>query len=72
MGLQDKKPDGIRFILVQEVFDCFEITKRLSHFFLADLNKAVMQPIASQWVFMQSFRLGDFVFVVRKDQVFAA
>ena len=61
---------GITFL--QQVPQGVKIAERLRHLLAINQQKLAVQPIADEGFSRQRFRLRDFIFVVREDQVGAA
>ncbi len=72
MGLQDEKAQGFRIEQLQHLADGKEVAQRLAHLFAVDVHKAVVQPVVDKPAAIGPFRLGDLVFMVRKDQILTA
>ena len=49
-----------------------EVAERLGHLAVIHIDKAVVHPVVDEFAAVRGFRLGDFVFVVRKRKVAAA
>src|SRR5258708_28251189 len=49
-----------------------EVAEALRHLLTFDQQKAHVHPETGKWLSCERFRLGDFIFVVREGQVFAA
>src|SRR5690349_14012033 len=58
--------------LLQKFVHGDKIAEALRHLFLIDGKETVMQPEARQRTAVRCLGLGDFVFVVRKDEIQAA
>ena len=59
--------------MIQDVLDQKEIAQRFAHFLRIHGNKTIMHPVAHEWrAAGKRFRLGHFVFVMRKNQIAAA
>ena len=55
-----------------QVADGVEVAEALRHLLAFDEQKARVKPIAGELLAAERFGLGDFVFVMGKDKVFAA
>lgn len=69
---QKEKTQGFGQITLQNVANGFKIAQRLGHLFRIDLHKTVMHPIAGQFTMTNSLGLGNFVFMMGKDQILTA
>ena len=69
MSLQEEKSDDFGGIFLQNIFDGEKISRGLRHFFIVDCDKAVVNPILRERIFVAdaTLRLRDFVFMVRKN-----
>ncbi len=74
LSLQHKETQnlGVNAALVEQIADGGEVTEGFGHFFAADINHAVVEPVAGEGVARGGFGLGDFVFVVGEGEVSAA
>ena len=59
-------------IMVEDVPDGQEVAERFGHFLIANSDKAMMDPVVGKGFAVCPFALGDFIFMVGKDQVLAA
>src|SRR6185437_2220949 len=55
--------------LLEDFPDGEEIAERFRHFFLVDVEKTVMQPVARQRLAEGALGLRDLVLMMRKDQI---
>ena len=70
MGLQHKQAQGHGADAIgQQGPDRGEIAQGFTHLFAVDIHHAVVEPVAGQGLAGGCFGLGDFIFVVRKNQV---
>ena len=72
MGRENKEPQGLGIVFLQYLADGEEVAQRLAHFFAVDIHKTVVQPVANKLTTISRFGLGDFVLVMREDQVFSS
>src|SRR5664280_3817005 len=56
----------------RQITKCEEVAERLAHLLAFDEQVRVVEPETRERLTGRSFALGDLVFVVRKDQIFAA
>ena len=70
VGLEREQAQGHRRdARIQQGTDGGEVAQGFGHLLAAHIDHAVVQPVASQLVAGGRLRLGNFVFVVGKDQV---
>ena len=69
----DEETQGFRVKMRQNIAYGKEVAQRLGHFFFVNGNKTVVQPVAYKRMHAgAAFGLGNFVFVVRENQIAAA
>ena len=54
------------------IADGEKIAQRLGHFLFVDIHESVVDPVFDRRFPRRTAGLGDFIFVMREDQVFAA
>ena len=69
MRLQQEKSDDFGGIFFQNIFDGEKISCGLTHFFVVDCDKTVVNPILRERIFVADcrLRLRNFVFMVREN-----
>ena len=72
MYRQQVEPYYLARILSQYIPDYEKITQRFRHFFIIDGNEAIMHPVSGKRFTRSRFRLGDFILVMRENQILAA
>ena len=69
----EEEAQGIGAIVFQDVLDQEEVVQGLAHLFRIDGDEAVVKPVFDHgFLAGEGFGLGDFVFMVREDEVAAA
>lgn len=72
MGGQKEIAERIAGILLQYVFHQEEIIQGLTHLFRVNGNEAIMEPVIYEMAAGAAFGLGDFIFMMRENQIRAA
>ena len=69
----EEEPQGVRIIMFQYILDQEEVIQGFAHFFRIDRNEAVVEPVTDHRLLARiRFGLGDFIFMVRENQIAAA
>ena len=69
----EEEAQGIGAVVFQDVLDQEEVVQGLAHLFRIDGDEAVVEPVFDHgFLAGEGFGLGDFVFMVREDEVAAA
>ena len=72
MGGEHKKPQNLQIIMFPDLPDGLEISQRLAHFPVVNIQKGIVQPVMRERDAVFRLALGDLVFMVRKNQILAA
>ena len=71
MGLKHQIADRLITINARDIPNGKEVVERFAHLDLIHRNKAVVHPVMSKFLAVCRLRLGDLIFMMREDQVFA-
>ena len=72
VGHQHEHADDFQIVLLGDVPDGEEVALGFGHFFVVDVDVAVVDPVVGEGAAIGAFGLGNFVFVVGEDQILAA
>ena len=72
MRPHQKEPNRFSIVFFKHLTHGKKIAQAFGHFFVVDVDKAVVHPVPSHRFSESTFALGDFVFMVRELQVSAA
>ena len=72
MGAQHKEPKHLKIVLIADLADRTEVSKRLAHLTVIYIQKCIVQPVFCKFLSICSLALGNLIFMVRKYQILSA
>ncbi len=72
MRAQHKKSQHLQIILLRNLTYRKKVTQRFRHFLIINIQKPVMHPVPGKFFSACRLRLRDFIFMMRKDQIFSS
>src|SRR5512139_542343 len=69
---EKEEPDDLRMPAFYDLFDGEDISKRLGHLLLVDVDEPVVDPVPGKGLSCGGLGLGDFILMVGEDEVSSA
>ncbi len=72
MGREHEEPQHLRIVDGVDLPDGLEVSKGLGHLVVIDVQEGIVHPVMDERLSVCALGLGDFILMVREDQILAA
>ena len=72
MGAEHEEPQHLQVILLTDLPHCTEVAQGFAHLPVINVQEGVVQPVVGKFFAVSRLALGDLIFMMGEDQVFAA
>lgn len=72
MGTEHKETQYLQIIFLGDFTNGKEIAQGFGHLHVINIQETVMHPVMCKFLVISGFALGNFILVMREDQIFTA